>query len=602
MSLLTSFPAEVLDLVAGYLDASAISHLLQVGDRNLWSKLTIGAQKQLHLSWTSVVWLPWPVSFIRYFSELTILEWRDEDSLTCCPKLDLSVLPPTLKRICIDANDVFCLLRIQKCRLGQQLPNLTDLELHGTRIAADNFENLPTGLTALHLDSHHQPVSVPNLFGKLPRSLLSLDLVMHVTDPEDLQAPLPPGLTRLRAGLDTRFDWLKEVPHSVTYLHFATESKVRADSLPPDLRELVLMYPSELPLSEVSKLPVTLAAFEGHIENSLTDHLISLLPPNLTRLDTGYGGGVISKEALQQAPSGLVDLRTEIETNDCDILQSFNLNSTTIRLSRNVGNHVAIPLTLHPFPLKLTRLKLGCFTDELCMLLPAELECLFIAGGNITAIGASRFGTLHHLRKVDLFIDTIDDEVVPYLSRIKKLCFWTENDMTIESLKLSFDFLRLLLSPSASESSPNSPEAHPSSDSKPLDAIGTNNSIENLTLHFDSWDDAHLYLPKASFRALGCFLKLKNLRILAVSHNINPNWLRHLPRQLLHCSVEMLSTYPSNWPLYHKDSRLCTWTLTQASRTTTTLNVPGPTMFWLRSHERFTSSQSMESSCTSRIG
>ena len=188
---LNSFPTEVLDLVAGFLDATEISRLLQVGDRNIWHWLTVGPSKRLRLSWTSATWLPWPVPFLRYFRELAILEWSAEDLVTRCPKLDLSVLPPSLKRLCIDAEDIFCLLRFHKCRLEQQFPNLTSLELHGARINPENLEHLPPTLTALLLDSGHSRISVSNFFGKLPRSLRSLDLLFHVVARGDLGASFP---------------------------------------------------------------------------------------------------------------------------------------------------------------------------------------------------------------------------------------------------------------------------------------------------------------------------------------------------------------------------------------------------------------------------
>ena len=138
----------------------------------------------------------------------------------------------------------------------------------------------------------------------------------------------------------------------------------------------MLTYPCKLPLSEVRKLPVTLTCLEGHIEDGLSDQLLSILPPNLTKLKTVYKPSLISIEALQQAPRGLIDIRSEIGMGQSDILQYFHPDSTTIRFGRNLGNRVAVPLNLHPFPSKLTRLKLGCFTDELCLLLPSELESL----------------------------------------------------------------------------------------------------------------------------------------------------------------------------------------------------------------------------------
>jgi hypothetical protein len=253
---------------------------------------------------------------------------------------------------------------------------------------------------------------------------------------------------------------------------------------------------------------VTLTCLEGHIEDGVSDQLLSILPPNLTKLKTVYKPSLISIEALQQAPRGLIDIRSEIGMGQSDILQYFHPDSTTIRFGRNLGNRVAVPLNLHPFPSKLTRLKLGCFTDELCLLLPSELESLLIAGGQITAKGASKISTLRPLRKLDVYIDAIVDEVVPHLSRIKKLGFWSDRGMSFETVKLSFDFVRLLLSPAPTEGIFNELEAYPSCSStkpKPLNSLGTNSSIEKLTFHFASWGEAQLYLRKETFRTFEAY-------------------------------------------------------------------------------------------------
>jgi hypothetical protein len=452
-----------------------------------------------------------------------------------------------LDRLSIAALDVFCVIRAGKYCLKTIFPVLTSLKLSGSRIKHENLKNLPDNLTELTLASKGEIVKGENSFGDLPRSILCLNLQITLEDEQEHGNELPPNLRKLRlSGLETHLDWFKKLPQSVTSLYIATSVAIRPSLLPVGLLKLRTSFPVAFSRSDLPALPQSLTNLRIHVDTGVDDMVMGLLPRNLTKLGCW---GKISSLGLQQAPRNLTKLMVEVDpTEDPDIFGFFPPHSKMILLMASKKIWVN-PL---PLPPKLVHLSLGRISDEICLSLPPQLEFLHVSDGTITAKGASKFLQLAHLREVCFTIETLSDEVIPWLSNIT-LVRLLPGPSKNENKALSYNFVSLLHPPVVTHDSIDNHTLLPNEHALPVSNEKSTGKIEHLQFMFSGWSQTHSYLSESMFRSFQSLSSLLRLQINSSRSNLIPvDCLSFLPSQLVFLSINHLDRFPD--PKKHLDN------------------------------------------------
>jgi hypothetical protein len=549
MSSLSTFPVEILEWIASVLPAWTVGRLFCTGDRVLAAKLANGV-KSLRLDWPHPCWCPWPSAFFRLFRHLESVSWNSGIISFYCPEMNLNLLPSSLTSLDISTEDVYCLFRAKNWKLDTMFPRLTSLEMAGQRLKAANLKNLPPTLTTLVVVAYSETLSKRDLFADLPRGLTTLEFWFKIKDYQEDGNELPPNLTSLTISeLKSKFNWFKKIPHSVTKLDISAYAPLDWNYLPPALVELDLGYPSRINSPALSQLPKSIHNLRIWIEDDLKDYDMAELPRSLTSFED-YGGK-LTHEGLQLAPPGLTDLSVDVYVTHPDMISFFHPESVRIRLITNEENGGNL-IFLNPLPLPTTlrSLTVHYMTDELCMILPSQLQQLEFSAGNLTAQGAKIFPTLKLLQRFTTTIDAIQDDVVPYLRHIPSVSFEASSDLKRNAVRLTPNFIRLVL-PS---STPNE-QVHSSSDA-PYDAKSLklvsdltytdpdSQPLSTIRLEFGEFEDGHIFLPRSTFSAFAELKHLETLCIKSLSHNIECSWLSELPSSLRSLELSLLAKCP----------------------------------------------------------
>jgi hypothetical protein len=409
-----------------------------------------------------------------------------------------------------------------------------------------NLENLPSSLTTLVVVAHGEDVFQRDLFANLPRELTTLECWFNLKDEQEDGNELPPNLTSLIiSDITANFNWLKKLPASLIKLDISGEAPLDWKTLPSGLTELDVGYPCEIPPSALSLLPKGIHSLSVWVEGEIRDSHMADLPRSLKSFSDF--SGKITHEGLQLAPPGLTELSVHVQVTHPDMIAFYHPESADIRFSKNDGEVILLkPL---PLPLKLRSFAVHYMTDEICQILPPELQSLEILGGNITAAGAKIFPTLKLLHNFTSAIDAIQDDVIPYLKQISSLSFTADPTLEREAVRLSPNFFQLLLPSSATDPVPSSPPTI--SPSHSLDLVSARTSIDHNTkplisihLEFNEFYEGPLFLPKAIFSWLGELTNLQMLSICSYSHNIKGAWLGQFPASLRSLELGVLAKCP----------------------------------------------------------
>ena len=429
MTTLQALPIEVLEWITSTAFADDQVKLYHCGNKVLNTKLMNGGVRRSTLRWNFARPIPSPASWLRLFGSIDNIFIYSSMRRSLFDGLLLDQLPRGLRTLRVHVSDIYLRIRCQQVRLDDLFPPLEVLDLSGSRLGEDMFRHLPLTLVRLSFVDFACKLSSASFFEKLPSTLRSLRLWFKLVD-HDPGLKLPPNLETLQLSqVRSNFDFFEKLPASLTSLAIAADADTSVVAtqtfdwrkLPRGLKELLVDYPMRLQGDNLLELPSGLESLEAWMDGGVDDGMPAKLPKGLTKWSSPLGS--LTPRGLSACPRTLVDFGVSVVANSKDLLSLFPPNVTRIRTSHGPAESKLA----NKFPPFLQVVVLSWISDEICAALPKSIVSLEFLDGKLTAKGTASIKKKK--MRITAAIEVFDsDEALQQLKDADSMIWTTSND------------------------------------------------------------------------------------------------------------------------------------------------------------------------------